>query len=999
MLLLAVTCASPQVTTTEVRKLSADYAQRAAGRVERVLTSPDGQRAVFVAHRTPSLEHGRLFSAPADGSAPPVLLSQPMIAAGGLRSSEEPALSPDSAWAVFVADARVDGLFELFGAPLDGSAPARRLCGDLAPGFSSLTVPFAITADSTRVVYSRFEVGARGLFAAPIDGSAPALLLGPSLPTGREIRAFLPTPDATRVVFTADLEVDGRHELYVVPLDASAPPLKLSAVPPYPFGIEGPAVSPDSARAVYRSDALSDNVVELFSVPLDGSLAPVRLNGPLVAGADVDGFRISPDSARVVYESDALALGQRDLFGAPLDGSAPAVRLNDDGSRPATPYAISADSTRVLWNPGPTDALFSAPLATPGAVLDLGGPDAVDGFVLGPDGGRVAYGTVVSGLLERLWSGAPDGSLAPVELSASTGPGVVPLAAFTPDATRVLFLHGAAPLDPADLRVVPADGSGPARLLAGGVGDRAGHLAHSDDVAFFVSDEEHASLWSVPLDGSSPAARVHAPPRNCSEGNVTHVQLGADLRWALYRGDQEVVGRFGLHAVRLDGIGGPRFLTASLAPHADVEPDFVLDSRSGRALFRADLTLDGALELVGVPVRGGSLASLSGPPVPGGDVLSFRTHGDWLAFRGDCRTDEVFQLFLTRVTGGPVLDLTPAIVARGDVEDDYRFDAPGTRLVYRADQETNDVVELLAVSTPGAPLKLSGPLVAGGDVTSFQCAPSGTRVVYRADQVVDGQFELFTVDAGAPVPLVTSPAQAARSVEDEFRFSPDGALVVLRGDLAIDERVELWRVPATGGAATRLNGTIVPVGGDVTAFRISPDGQRVVYVADQNQNDAFALYSRPLDASAPPVRLSDLDVNAPVVELEVSPDSRHVAFVTQRLFGVQRRILRVAPIDGSAPAVAFPIALSVYDPLGHGEFRFAPGGEYLATADRDRPGVLFARVAEPTRVGRFLGGGTGPGQFALTRREVLMVGQVEVPSADELFATPLAFERGPRLAR
>jgi Tol biopolymer transport system component len=924
-----------------------------------------------------------------------------MIAAGGVGSEE---LSPDSRWVVFAADALVDERVELFSAPLDGSAPAQRLSGDLAPGVQGSGVPFAIVSDSARVVYLRFESGWRGLLSAPIDGSAPALPLGTPLPVGREIAAFLPTPDATRVVFTADLEVNDRHELYVVPLDGSAPPLKLSTVPPHAFVVTRPAVSPDSTRAVYLADGLSNDVIELFSVPLDGSLPPVRLNGSLIASADVDGFRISPDSARVVYESDQLALGQRDLFSAPSDGSAPAVRLNDDGSRPVSPYAISADSTRVLWNPGSTDAFFSAPIATAGAVLDLGSSHPVDGFVLGPDGARVIFGRPVGGVLEQLWSGVPDGSLAPVELTASTGPGFVALASFTPDATRVVFLHGSSGLGPADLRVAPADGSGPARLIASGASDhQVEHLAFSDDVGFFVADGLHPPLWRVPLDGSSPPALVHAPPLNCARGNVTDARLGADLRWALYRGDQEVAGRFGLHAVRLDG-SAPRSLTASLPAHADVEPDYALDSRSGRALFRADIAADGDLELLGVPVTGGAPASLSGPLVPGGDVLSFRTRDDWLAFRADRGKDEVFELFLTRVLGGPVWSLTP-LVPRGDVEDDYRFDAAGTRIVYRADQRLNDVVELFAVSTPGTPALLSAPLIAGGDVTAFQCSPSSTRVVYRADQLVDGQYELFTLDAGPPVPLVASPAQAARNVEDDFRFSPDGALVVLRGDLALDERVELWRAPATGGAATRLNGNIVPAGGDVTAFRVSPDGLRVAYIADQTQNDAFALYSRPLDASAPAVRLSGLDVNAPVIELEVSPDSRHVAFVTQRLFGPHLRILHVAPLDGSAAAVAFPIAPFVLDPLGHGEFRFSPGGEFVATPDLDRAGVLFARVAAPASVFHFSGGGTGPGQFVLTRRELLMVGEIEVPGsalhgagAAELFATPLALGRSPRLA-
>ena len=48
---------------------------------------------------------------------------------------------------------------------------------------------------------------------------------------------------------------------------------------------------------------------------------------------------------------------------------------------------------------------------------------------------------------------------------------------------------------------------------------------------------------------------------------------------------------------------------------------------------------------------------------------------------------------------------------------------------------------------------------------------------------------------------------------------------------------------------------------NVLDFALSPDGSRVVYRLDYDQNDVFELYSAPADGSAPQVKL-----NGPLVE-------------------------------------------------------------------------------------------------------------------------------------
>jgi hypothetical protein len=123
--------------------------------------------------------------------------------------------------------------------------------------------------------------------------------------------------------------------------------------------------------------------------------------------------------------------------------------------------------------------------------------------------------------------------------------------------------------------------------------------------------------------------------------------------------------------------------------------------------------------------------------------------------------------------------------------------------VYRADQDADQVLELYSrpIDGSGSAVKLNGALVAGGNVSDLQISADSTWVVYRADQDADEVFEVYS----RPI---------------------DGS-----------------------GAAVKLSGALVS-GGDVYFdFQISADSTRVVYSADQDADEVFELYSRPIDGS------------------------------------------------------------------------------------------------------------------------------------------------------
>lgn len=89
---------------------------------------------------------------------------------------------------------------------------------------------------------------------------------------------------------------------------------------------------------------------------------------------------------------------------------------------------------------------------------------------------------------------------------------------------------------------------------------------------------------------------------------------------------------------------------------------------------------------------------------------------------------------------------------------------------------------------------------------------------------------------------------------EDLRISPDGSRVVYRADQSLDDVMELYSVPIDGGASVKLNGTLVAFGDVRGDFQVSPDSQYVVYRADQDTNGILELYSVPGvggDACAP----------------------------------------------------------------------------------------------------------------------------------------------------
>ncbi|MBZ0114504.1 MAG: hypothetical protein K8J08_18720 [Thermoanaerobaculia bacterium] len=355
-------------------------------------------------------------------------------------------------------------------------------------------------------------------------------------------------------------------------------------------------------------------------------------------------------------------------------------------------------------------------------------------------------------------------------------------------------------------------------------------------VVFFQDHTVNGSLeiFSVPVDGSAPQVAISGLLSPLAA--VTGLQIAPDSNTVVYTASQDTPGVWELYSVPIAG-GLPVKLNGTLAADGNVWGNFQLSPAGDRVVYRADHEVDEVFDLFSVGIDGGPSIKLNGT-LDDTVVLDLQISpaGDRVVYTAvqDPLSSQVY-LYSAPITGGMAVQLNEAMVPGGSVQPHFAIDSNGGRVVYLADQETDDLFELFSVPlTGGAPVKLNGTLPAGGDVSpSFQITPAGDRVVYIADQLLDNAFDLFGVPiAGGSWVELSANTVAGGDVTGPLLINSVGR-VVYRADHDSDGVFELYGVRSTGGGPpVKLNGEL-PDNADILDFQLSPDGVWVVYRAGQ----------------------------------------------------------------------------------------------------------------------------------------------------------------------
>jgi Tol biopolymer transport system component len=502
------------------------------GAVQEFEISPDGRFVVYRAVQEIESAIDIYSVELPDGQ--PVRLGSQMPSGSGVASFQ---ISPDSQRVVYMAPTVGPNVLDLHSSPIGGPATASvRLTNQIHTWNEILN--YAISPDSAWVVYlSDHELTGRfELYSVPITGPISAtrkINTAIDVPNGK-VLDFLISPDSSRVVYRAEAETQGLVELYSVPVyEEGAPPVKLNLHNPITGVGYGYRISPDSSRVVYLADLLDFTVMELFSVPLEGPASDSeKLNVPLrqVGGRieRVFSAEISPDSQWVVYRFMGLddeAFTLFDLYSVPLEGPAEeSIRLHE----PFIPkggvlgeFMISPDSSRVVFLaldivivPGPS--LFSVPIRESQAVK-LNAISYPEGWVVGmrisPDSQQVVYWfndnfrAAPEWFAPQLYSIPIDGPASESVLLTSPFPEYGEMRAFeiSPDSSRVVYL--------ADQYIQGVD-----------------------------------ELFMVPMEGPLQAGVKLNPPL-VEGGNVSAFSILPDSSRVVYQADQDAPGRVELFMV------------------------------------------------------------------------------------------------------------------------------------------------------------------------------------------------------------------------------------------------------------------------------------------------------------------------------------------------------------------------------------------------------------------------------------------------------------------
>jgi len=121
-------------------------------------------------------------------------------------------------------------------------------------------------------------------------------------------------------------------------------------------------------------------------------------------------------------------------------------------------------------------------------------------------------------------------------------------------------------------------------------------------------------------------------------------------------------------------------------------------------------------------------------------------------------------------------------------------------------------------------------------------SPDSTRVIYRADQDTNNVRELYTVPIGGGTPIkLNGTLTPDGEVRSDFVVSPDSTRVIYRADQDTDNVTELYSVPIGGGTPTKLNAPLTP-DGNVGSFVVSPGSDVVAFTAfDGSATNLFVV--------------------------------------------------------------------------------------------------------------------------------------------------------------
>lgn len=332
-----------------------------------------------------------------------------------------------------------------------------------------------------------------------------------------------------------------------------------------------------------------------------------------------------------------------------------------------------------------------------------------------------------------------------------------------------------------------------------------------------------------------------------------------------------------------------------------------------------------------------TLNAISPSLVAGGRVFSFKQSpdGEVVAYAAEQDTDGVRELYVATLDGSSVTKVNPPFATGLDGGvNEYEWSPDGSRLVYAADADIDEIREIYLVDRDGgSPRKLNPDISAAGvTLTEPLWSPDGRYVAYQVEDFATGRnlgVDISDTQSAAANATRVSSIPATGRV-GRFAWSPDSTILTYTADQDTDDQFELYAAALDGSGQQKLNAPFVPATGQVSQFAWSPDGSRIAYAADTATVGEIELYTVAPDGTDLNRVNADLATGDAIRVFAWSPVGNTLAYLANHATDPNRG-LYTANADGSnrirasVPTVAGGIVL---------DFRWSPDGSRLAYAGR-----------------------------------------------------------------
>ena len=313
-------------------------------------------------------------------------------------------------------------------------------------------------------------------------------------------------------------------------------------------------------------------------------------------------------------------------------------------------------------------------------------------------------------------------------------------------------------------------------------------------------------------------------------------------------------------------------------------------------IYLADETTDGDQELYISKTDGSEKRKLQAVP-NGRDVIYFIISPDSqkVAFLMDLDSAGLYDLYTINIDGSNLTKLNQGVSLGQTVSKTFKFTPDSSKVVFVTNEITN--IRNLYIANASAPInRIQLNSSSRAPVSSvFEIAPNGTRIVFKeSNNPAHPNIASVLPNGGSEVqlnPNFTLPGSGA----SDFIISPLSNKVVYRANQDNDAIYELYSVNIDGSSSSqKINGSIV-TGGSVSAlsFKISPNGLKVIYIADQDVDEKFELYSSNLDGSSNTKISGTFAAFSDINNFKITTDSLKIIFQVNSLISNVQEIYSV----------------------------------------------------------------------------------------------------------